>query len=130
MDCFYARTNITTDFASEMPIYINNCGYLRRLDKDVSVNRANGRADYHMLFNASGKMLVNGEVLHEGDAYVIYPGEKQEYTYVNKENGLYYYNPGSVTIPKGGNPPTYMLYENRTFRALDFDGGVIFEKSV
>ena len=91
MDCFYARSNTATDFASEMPIYINNCGYIRRLDKDVSVNRELGRADYHLLFNASGEMLVNGETLREGDAYVIFPWEKQEYTYVNKENGLYYW---------------------------------------
>ena len=91
MDCFYARRKVATDFVSEMPVYINNCGYLRRLDKDVSVNRAHGRADYHLLFNASGEMLVNGEVLCEGDAYVIFPGEKQEYTYVNKEGGLYYW---------------------------------------
>ena len=48
----------------------------------------------------------------------------------HEENGLYFFNPGSVTIPKGGNPPTYMLYENRTFTALDFHGNVIFEKNV
>ncbi len=48
----------------------------------------------------------------------------------HEESGLYFFNPGSVTIPKGGNPPTYMLYENRTLTALDFDGNVIFEKSV
>ena len=46
------------------------------------------------------------------------------------EDGLHFFNPGSVTIPKGGNPPTYMLYENRTFTAYDLTGNVIFKKSV
>lgn len=48
----------------------------------------------------------------------------------HEQDGLYLFNPGSVTIPKGGNPPTYMLYEHRTFTAYDFDGNVIFKKNV
>ncbi len=91
MECFYARGRGFTDFASEMHIYINNCGYMRKLEKDVSVTRTGGRADYHILFNASGKILVNGEVLSEGEAYLIFPREKQEYTYVYKENAIYYW---------------------------------------
>lgn len=47
-----------------------------------------------------------------------------------EQNGLYFFNPGSTTIPKGGNPPSYMLYENRAFTAYDPDGNVLFEKSV
>lgn len=48
----------------------------------------------------------------------------------HEENGLYFFNPGSVTIPKGGNPPSYIIYENRTFTAYDLDGRVLFQKSV
>ena len=65
--------------------------------------------------------LAPGTVVLYGHTHIV------EY---HEENGLLIFNPGSVTIPKGGNPPTYMLYENRTFTALDFDGNVIFEKSV
>lgn len=46
------------------------------------------------------------------------------------KDGLTLLNPGSTTIPKGGNPPSYMIYENRTFTAYGFDGSVLFEKSV
>jgi AraC-like DNA-binding protein len=53
--------------------------------------RPHGRADYHLLFNVSGEIVVNGETLCEGEAYLIFPGEKQEYTYVNRENALYYW---------------------------------------
>lgn len=42
--------------------------------------------------------------------------------------GPYYWlNPGSVAIPKGGNPPTYGILEEQTFRILDFDGNVVKE---
>ena len=91
MECFYARSKISTDFASEMPMHINNCGYIRKLEKDVSVNRPNGRSDYHLLFNVSGEISINGERLSEGDAYIVLPWEKQEYTYVSKENAIYYW---------------------------------------
>lgn len=31
-------------------------------------------------------------------------------------------NPGSVSIPKGGNPNTYAVYENGSFQILDLEG--------
>ena len=65
--------------------------------------------------------LAPGTVVLYGHTHVVEHHEQDE---------LYVFNPGSVTIPKGGNPPTYMLYENRTFTAYDFDGGVIFKKTV
>ena len=36
-----------------------------------------------------------------------------------------YINPGSISLPKGGNPKTYMIYENRRFSIYDVDGNVI-----
>ena len=37
----------------------------------------------------------------------------------------YCLNPGSISIPKGGYPKSYMLYENKTFKIKDFAGNVI-----
>lgn len=34
-------------------------------------------------------------------------------------------NPGSVSLPKGGNPPTYGLLSGTTFEILDFEGNVV-----
>ena len=39
-------------------------------------------------------------------------------------------NPGSVSIPKEGNPPTYAILEDGVFRILDFEGRVIKEKNL
>lgn len=48
----------------------------------------------------------------------------------HEQDGLYFFNPGSTTIPKGGNPPSCMVYESRTFTAYTLDGEVLFKKSV
>lgn len=39
----------------------------------------------------------------------------------------YILNPGSVSIPKGGNPATYAILEERTFRILDFEENAVRE---
>lgn len=44
---------------------------------------------------------------------------------ISKENGFYYLNPGSVSIPKENNPPSYMIYENNKFLIKDLDTNVI-----
>ncbi|MBO7296379.1 MAG: phosphodiesterase [Clostridia bacterium] len=89
---------------------------------------------------SANKTLIDGDLtlyLHHGhhDLPDLAPGTVVLYGHTHvvehhTENGLHFFNPGSVTIPKGGNPPTYMLYENRTFTAYDLSGGIIFKKSV
>lgn len=43
-------------------------------------------------------------------------------------NQNYYLNPGSITIPKGDFPKTYMIYEKKCFTVKDFEGNIIFTK--
>ncbi|MBE6675445.1 MAG: phosphodiesterase [Ruminococcaceae bacterium] len=84
------------------------------------------------------RTLFDGDLclyLHHGhhDLPALAPGTVVLYGHTHvvehhEQNGLFYFNPGSVTIPKGGNPPSYMLYENRTFTAYSLDGVVLFEK--
>jgi predicted phosphodiesterase len=38
------------------------------------------------------------------------------------QDGVTLLNPGSVSIPKGGFPPSYALYENGEFSVLGFEG--------
>ena len=40
-------------------------------------------------------------------------------------NGIPCINPGSVSLPKGGNPKTYAVYENRTVTVKELDGKVV-----
>ena len=43
-------------------------------------------------------------------------------------DGNVYLNPGSVALPKEGNPRTYMTYENRVFTVKDFLGNEILTR--
>ncbi len=61
--------------------------------------------------------LREGEVLLHGHTHVLSATE-----FGNKN---IYLNPGSVSLPKEGNPKTYMIYENRTFIIYDFEGNEI-----
>ena len=45
-------------------------------------------------------------------------------------NSNFYLNPGSVAIPKGGYPRSYMIYEHRCFTVKDFDGNTILTKQL
>lgn len=57
--------------------------------------------------------LKNGDVLIHGHTHVLR---------AEKKDGYFLLNPGSVSIPKEGNPPSYGIYEDGVFTIKDFDG--------
>ena len=65
--------------------------------------------------------LMQGDILLHGHTHIL--------TSESFGDDNTYLNPGSVAIPKGGNPRTYMIYENRTFTIKDFDNNIILTKS-
>ena len=74
----------------------------------------------HKLNTETPPPLREGEILLHGHTHILCCTEFG--------NGNFYLNPGSVAIPKEGNPRTYMIYENRTFTVKDLSGNVILEK--
>ena len=62
--------------------------------------------------------LKNGDVLIHGHTHVLRAEEKENYILLN---------PGSVSIPKEGNPPTYGILEDGVFQVKDFEGNMIKE---
>ena len=72
-------------------LYINNFGFYRNLTKSIRTSRAVPRADYHLLYVASGELSVNGALLQSGDAYLFLPNEPHAYTYKPAEGSLYYW---------------------------------------
>ena len=62
-----------------------------------------------------------GDILVHGHTHVLRADQCGEITILN---------PGSVSIPKEGNPPTYAILEDGVFRILDFEGRVIKEKNL
>ncbi len=62
----------------------------------------------------------NLPALAAGDAFLY--GHTHLYRAERNEGGILLLNPGSVSLPKGGNPKTYMLYEDCAFTVYDFAG--------
>ena len=63
-----------------------------------------------------GEILIHGHT-HIPVAEVFQAGEKK----------IYWLNPGSVSIPKGGFQNSYGLLQGTHFTVRDFDGGIIKE---
>ena len=67
-------------------------------------------------------LLANGDVLIHGHTHVL--------TATPFGDGLTYLNPGSVSLPKENNPPSYMIYEDGRFEIKDFAGNVLLTYSL
>ena len=65
--------------------------------------------------------LKNGDVLIHGHTHVPRAERREGYVLLN---------PGSVSIPKEGNPPTYGICEGGSFCVKDFDGNIIKEINI
>ncbi|MBQ7189433.1 MAG: phosphodiesterase [Kiritimatiellae bacterium] len=83
-------------------------------------------ADGIYLFLTHGHLFYENHLppLHPGD--VLVHGHTHIPTLKQLPGGITVFNPGSISLPKGGNPPTFGIYEDRTFtiRALS-DGTVL-----
>ena len=66
---------------------------------------------------ATPPMLKDGDILIHGHTHVL--------TVTPFGNNNTYINPGSVSLPKEGNPKSYMIYDNGSFKIKDFGGNII-----
>ncbi len=64
--------------------------------------------------------LMNGDVLLHGHTHIL----KAE-TLDRDGISFYHLNPGSTSIPKGGNPNTYAILDDDIFTIYDFDGNIV-----
>lgn len=62
--------------------------------------------------------MKKGDVLLHGHTHVLKAERREGYTLLN---------PGSVSIPKEGNPPTYAVLENGIFTIKELDGRTVKE---
>ena len=75
----------------------------------------------HKFNTSTPPALGSGDILLHGHTHVL--------CYEPFGDKNVYINPGSVSIPKGGNPKTYIIYENRKFTTRDLDGNAVAEMS-
>ena len=45
--------------------------------------------------------------------------------YIEKKDNMIYINVGSISLPRDGNDPTYMIYENKEFTIYDIYGNIV-----
>jgi len=62
--------------------------------------------------------MMDGDILIHGHTHVLKAENMGNYILLN---------PGSVSIPKEGNPPTYAILENGIFTIKDFEGNTVRE---
>ena len=60
--------------------------------------------------------MQEGDALIHGHTHVLKAEQMEGYIWLN---------PGSVSIPKEGNPPTYAVLEDGVFSVKDFEGNVV-----
>lgn len=93
-------------------------------------------ADYMVMFEQGHAIYAtHGHIYHEDNLPPVKPGDVllHGHTHVlraEKKGGILIWNPGSVSIPKEGNPPTYALLEDGVFRIKDFEGTIVKEMTV
>ena len=75
----------------------------------------------HLFNKENPPKLKSGDVLIHGHTHV---------QTVERFGNNIYINPGSVSIPKEDNPPTFMIYENGKFTIYDFDMNVVNEVAI
>lgn len=91
MRAFFAKGTASTKADDSVPFLVNNCGYYRDLQRDLTVSRPEGRDDYQIIFVSRGELIANGEEVRSGGAYIFTPGQKQEYVYRAENKCLYYW---------------------------------------
>lgn len=75
----------------------------------------------HKYNTATPPALKRGDILLHGHTHLV------GFTDFGSDNC--YINPGSVSIPKGNNPKTYILLMERTFYVYDLDGNLIEKRT-
>lgn len=95
-------------------------------------------ADYALLsFDGTTFYATHGHVYHQDHLPPVQDGDilihghthllKAEWVEVPQIGRIGVINPGSVSIPKGGNPPTYGIWEDGKMEILTFDREVVKE---
>ena len=93
-------------------------------------------ADYAILFWVGRTFYAcHGHVYHEKNLPPMKAGDIfiHGHTHVlraEEADGHLILNPGSVSIPKEGNPPTYAVAENGYFRIKTFEGEIVKETAL
>jgi len=75
----------------------------------------------HLYHNELPSTLAKGTIYVQGHSHIP----------MIKNNGLnWHFNPGSITLPKEGHPPTYGIYEDNALSVKTMDGQVYIREKI
>ena len=98
------------------------------LDFSVSADYEKLSVDGIKIFATHGH-IFSKETLPEGEEYDLFI---QGHTHLHEisalPGGAVFLNPGSITLPKGGNKRSYATLENGVLTLLDIDGNIISKR--
>ena len=95
----------------DFPVMADYCVIL---DKERTIYATHG----HIYNETNLPPLKEGDILIHGHTHVLKAEKREHYTLLN---------PGSVSIPKEGNPPSYAVLEDGHFTIKGFDGTILKE---
>ena len=111
---FCVRGNCDTEvdqMVLEFPIMADYCIIM---DGERTIYASHG----HVYNENNLPPMKNGDIFIHGHTHVLRAEKKENYTILN---------PGSVSIPKEGNIPTYAILEDGVFSIRGFEGEIVKE---
>lgn len=130
-DISYVR-NFLSHFSSHLICMRGNCDS----DVDLMVSDFPICQDISVLsLDGVNCYLTHGDKYHAGCTGKIPQGSVLIYghehiPFIKKENGILCLNPGSISLPRQGFLPSYMIYDNCTFTIYGVDGVIIDSISI
>ena len=92
MDIFYyQKGDYDQSYGNQFPLYINNFGYYKGINKKVTTSRPLGRQDYQLIYVSNGELVLPDKKLYAGDFCVFLPNTPQSYSYIPSESCSYYW---------------------------------------
>lgn len=88
-------------------------------------------APYTIILNNSRRIfLTHGHIYNESNLPKLSGGDIFAYGHTHipkaeKKDNLFIINPGSISLPKEGNPNSYGILDDICFRIKDFEGNVL-----
>lgn len=84
----------------------------------------------NIIYNDKRLFLTHGHIYNEENMVSLNKGDVFLYGHTHipraeKKDGIYYINPGSITLPKENNPHTYGVLEDDIFEIKDLEGNII-----
>ncbi len=75
----------------------------------------------HLYNSQPPALLSSGDIFIQGHTHI---------PMIEEKGGVWHVNPGSITLPKEGHPPTYAIYEDKKITVKTFEGDCYIEKNI